>query len=73
MRKLYDVYIEGGGGGWQPIFGEWQLCPRCLGSGEIHGPFPSDSMTGINITKPCDVCGGAKVIQKPIINLETTS
>ena len=68
MRKFYDMEL-GGGGGWEPIFGEWQLCPKCFGEGVLEGVFYTDQTTNFSTIKTCDVCQGAKLLQKPIINL----
>lgn len=69
MRKFFDiVHDEGGGGDWQPIFGEWQLCPKCVGTGIIS---PTEYST--SIFEACDVCNGAKIIRKPIINLPSNT
>lgn len=63
-RKFYDTsFGEGGGEPFRPIFGEWQLCPKCLGNGWMFPQFDSTSVTVV-----CDVCNGNKLIQKPIIN-----
>jgi uncharacterized protein (DUF983 family) len=47
----------------KPIqFGEYQLCPMCLGNGWVFN-------TGLStaITSQCGVCNGAKVLIKPIL------
>ena len=72
MRKFYDSMIGGGGGEWQPLFGEWQVCPLCNGEGQLHNPTTTDNYTSITFTRTCDVCGGRKIIQKPIINNPST-
>lgn len=41
------------------VIGEWQLCPKCNGDGNL----PSPSTTVMYIT--CDVCNGQKIIAKP--------
>lgn len=50
------------------VFGEWQLCPKCLGNGWI---FPQVLST--TITEQCDVCNGTKIIPKPIISQPITT
>ena len=44
-------------------YGEWQLCPKCQGTGIIFSEFPITT----NASKTCDLCCGAKTIVKPII------
>jgi DnaJ-class molecular chaperone len=43
-------------------FGEWQLCPLCLGSGTLQIFY----MTSY-YRSACHLCNGAKVIVRPII------
>lgn len=47
------------------VFGEWQLCPKCAGQGQIFQTQLSyhTSIGWIN----CDVCLGAKIIARPIL------
>lgn len=45
-----------------PVFGEWQLCPKCQGSGFLQA---FGTVAFIN----CDVCKGAKILAKPVINV----
>ena len=42
--------------------GEWQLCPKCGGQGNI-----STSGTSSATTTVCDVCYGAKVLARPVL------
>jgi len=69
IRKFYDIELTGSKGG--VVFGEWQLCPKCLGQGTVSRPpgLPADiqefSSTQINYT--CDICTGSKIIQRPLI------
>lgn len=55
-------------------FGEWQLCPKCHGQGIVSRPpwvpFDQEKWSSTGITYSCDVCNGAKMIGKPIINNE---
>ncbi len=44
------------------VFGEWQLCPKCLGEGII----PNNGITS-SCFKTCDMCNGEKKLIKPII------
>ncbi len=46
----------------KPIFGEWQLCPKCLGSKKMPTISSSSPFT------ICDICNGIGIIVKPIIN-----
>lgn len=46
------------------VIGEWQLCPKCNGDGHLYS-FNSPNMIA-NDEAICDVCQGAKIIQKPI-------
>ena len=48
----------------QKEFGEWQLCPKCNGSGKAAN-FNNQIPSYLDI---CDVCNGAKIISRPIIN-----
>lgn len=43
---------------------EWQLCPKCNGEGIISN-YPA---TTTNVTRQCDVCNGAKILAKPLID-----
>jgi len=46
--------------------GEWQLCPKCLGDGNLmRYNSPNMSTTACPV---CDVCNGSKIIAKPILN-----
>jgi len=49
----------------KPVFGEWQLCPKCAGNGQLWQSqlAPYTSIGWYN----CDVCGGAKIIMRPIV------
>lgn len=52
----------------KPIFGEWQLCPKCNGNKQIwvNAIYPNTTVTyGYNT---CDLCNGLGVIEKPILN-----
>lgn len=42
--------------------GEWQLCPKCQGEGQVHDP--NDGMS-TNPYRACPVCNGAKVLARP--------
>lgn len=49
----------------KPVFGEWQLCPKCAGNGQL---FESNLTLHTSIGwKNCDICSGAKIIMRPII------
>lgn len=53
----------------QPIFGEWQLCPKCNGSGQVYENRGTPGLTDYTVGWfNCDVCNGAKVLARPIIN-----
>ncbi len=45
-----------------PKISEWQLCPKCLGEGQI----PNMGITSSSF-KICDICNGEKKLIKPII------
>jgi len=49
----------------KPVFGEWQLCPKCLG---IKTAMLWDGTGYFQST--CDICGGTGIVQKPILNLD---
>lgn len=52
-------------------FGEYQLCPKCKGSGEFYGSRGNPNTTGYHVGNLiCDVCGGAKIIARPLLNSE---
>lgn len=42
------------------VYGEFQLCPKCNGSGLYY------NYDGTSLTNICDVCNGQKIIAKPI-------
>lgn len=46
------------------VFGQWQLCPKCDGNGFV---FNTGGAISTSVTNQCDVCQGAKIIQRPII------
>lgn len=46
----------------QTTIGEWQLCPKCLGTGIIHNGYSMSCPTS-----SCDVCYGKKVLPKPFV------
>lgn len=46
------------------VLGEWQLCPKCLGGGRAMN-MNNFIPTTMDI---CDVCNGAKVLARPILN-----
>lgn len=51
-----------------PVFGEWQLCPKCNGTNQTKAvvAFRVD-----HFMKPdCNLCNGAMVIQRPIVNYQ---
>lgn len=47
--------------------GEWQICPKCYGQGDIMNPYPTTS-----IRIQCDICNGAKIIAKPYLTSPAT-
>jgi hypothetical protein len=48
----------------KPLFGEYQLCPKCYGTGFLQPPY---EVLGTNVvTGICYLCNGKKVIAKPI-------
>lgn len=54
----------------KPQFGEWQRCPCCDVNGQewvpqTIGGYPSIALT---LQRTCTTCGGAKIIQRPIIS-----
>lgn len=55
----------------KPVFGEWQLCPKCGGQGTVSKPpyIPGDinQWSSSAMSHVCDVCNGAKTIMRPII------
>lgn len=59
---LKESQLSSTGTGKEEI-GEWQLCPKCNGSGKMPNPFPMT--TGGNLDVQCDVCCGVKVLAKP--------
>lgn len=58
QRDGYPADVE------QKQFGEWQLCPKCNGDGNL-GRYNSPNI--VSEIPICDVCNGAKIIQRPII------
>jgi len=44
--------------------GEWQLCPKCNGDGNLARYNSPNLSSGIDLE--CDVCNGKKIIVKPI-------
>jgi DnaJ-class molecular chaperone len=50
----------------KPVFGEWQLCPKCNGEGTVTEQTTSAFIA--TVTRTCPVCNGAKVLARPIIN-----
>lgn len=46
--------------------GEWQLCPKCFGDGNL-GRYNCPPYMSTNVTPICDVCNGNKIIAKPLI------
>ncbi len=48
----------------KPQFGEWQLCPKCMGDGHLYR-YNSPAIITTDASLVCDVCNGNKVIQKP--------
>lgn len=49
----------------KPVFGEWQLCPKCNGYGQLFNSvlYPGTAIGWYS----CDICCGAKIIMRPII------
>jgi hypothetical protein len=47
------------------IEGEWQLCPKCNGDGNL-ARYNSPSIIGTDDALLCDVCNGSKIISKPV-------
>jgi len=45
--------------------GEWKLCPKCAGHGNVSSHGTSTVSTVL-----CDVCNGAKVLARPIMKTE---
>lgn len=43
--------------------GEWQLCPKCNGEGQVHDPIGDGMST--NPYRTCPVCNGAKILARP--------
>jgi DnaJ-class molecular chaperone len=60
LRKVLEIFRL------EPQFGEWQLCPKCDGFGQLL-----KGATAIPYTVTCPVCNGAKVLARPIINDKT--
>jgi len=56
-----------------PVFGKWQLCPKCHGQGTMSKPpgMPGDvnEWSGSQSSYACDVCEGNKIIECPIIEV----
>lgn len=48
------------------VFGEWQLCPMCLGEKMIRNN--RFGYTDSNILKQCSICLGLGVLARPVIN-----
>ena len=50
-------------------FGEWQLCPKCQGQKLVWMPsgYPYNPTFVSTGPVPCDICAGAGIIQKPVI------
>jgi len=53
----------------KPIFGEWQICPKCGGNEVIGTDFIGKGYTSTSTYFPCNICKGTGIIQKPIINI----
>ena len=73
-HKFYSPQATMSGGGeskGDQAFGEWQLCPKCPGSGQLWGMSQSQYTTIGWST--CDVCQGAKIIARPIYSDQTDS
>lgn len=49
-----------------PVFGEWQLCPKCNGDGVVRD-FINSCSANASFTLPCPVCNGLKLLVRPII------
>lgn len=46
-----------------PVFGEWQLCPKCNGNKKMLVLY-----FGIFQEQTCGICNGAGILPRPIIN-----
>ena len=47
------------------IINEWQLCPKCVGTGLIWGAnWPYSQMIISTAPVECDLCNGKKIISK---------
>src|SRR5262245_30836318 len=70
-KKFYDIDLDGKSGA---ILGEWQLCPKCLGQGIVSRPpwIAADvqQWSGTEANYQCNVCNGAKIIARPMLNSE---
>lgn len=55
------------------VFGEWQLCPKCNGQGMIEKLLylaaEETEWIGTGVAFTCDVCNGAKVLARPLLNI----
>lgn len=53
-------------------FGEWQLCPKCNGQGTVSKPHhvagDVNTWTANATSFRCDVCQGAKILARPILD-----
>lgn len=47
-------------------FGEWQLCPKCGGSGKA-APGYEVVLAGNVVSSRCDLCHGGMVIGRPVL------
>ncbi len=48
------------------VYGEWQLCPKCAGEGQIYRQDVYNDTTALSIGWfTCPVCNGAKVLARP--------
>lgn len=53
-------------------FGEWQTCPKCGGFGQLFTPSFNLNTTVVNYPQICDVCGGNKILAKPVMPNDLT-
>lgn len=53
-------------------YGWWQVCPKCQGQGIVSKPswipYGVDNWSSTSAFFVCDICNGAKIIERPVIN-----
>ena len=57
---------------FQPVMGEYQLCPKCNGQGTVSKPpyvaGDVNHWASSSSAFQCDVCNGNKIIARPLFN-----